>query len=201
MLDLHKTSGINNFCFSTLLDFAGSVKQKCGWTSTSFQSFKCFYGNFIFHLLLEMYKSCFMCDGLMIETMKNAYLLLQNPLFPRWMFFPLYILRVWFNISAKIATSDVSGLRVCVFSACWGLLIMNAASRGLWMETLRAFDRQKIIEDEAQQTDWSGFGGRSSECVCMHCYVTKTSTSGKMVKFRHLLSSVKWSASYQIIAK
>lgn len=30
---------------------------------------------------------------------------------------------------------------------------MNAESRGLGMETLRAFDRQKIIEDEAQQTD------------------------------------------------
>lgn len=85
--------------------------------------------------------------------------------FPQWMFSPLY-LSVWCNILSKIATSDVHVLPVCV-PACWGPLIMNAESRGLWMEALRAFDRQRIIEDGAQQTDWSGFSRRCSVCVYM----------------------------------
>lgn len=85
---------------------------------------------------------------------------------PNECFFP-QCLSVWFNISSKIATSDVHVLPVCVFSACWGPLIMNAESRGLWMEALRASDRQRIIEDRAQQTHWSGFSRRCSVCVYM----------------------------------
>lgn len=80
---------------------------------------------------------------------------------------------------------------VCVCPSCCGPSIMNAESRGPWMEALRAFDRQRIIEDKAPQTDWSGFDAEMLR-LCLHLHSRPHFQHRTIVKLSHWHNSVKW---------
>lgn len=110
-------------------------------------------------------------------------------------FFPLYIPSVWFNISSKIATSDVRVLRVClcvlsllrsINNECREQRALDGSAKSFWQT------KDHWGQSSANRLKWIQ---QEMLCLCLHVqsYVTITNISIRtMVKLSHLRDSVKW---------